>query len=369
MGPSLGSRVFFRKRVIRSVGSFGRVGRWNGSGRHGLPIVGVLLLALFCLAAPAAGQATDEDAPPPSKNGQTEAKLRRFTWSGVFWGDLRTGSREDEDSSEDGFRVARARLTGRGNLSKRVDWNATFELTTHSPRGLYMNVKAHDYLTVQFGQFVPPFSLERAYSTYILEVIGRSNLVLRLGYPENIGVMAFSPRPIKKWVSYGVSVVTGPGINRWDDNEAKDVTARLVLSPPRFPGLALGVSAASGEQPIGTRTRSGVGVQYTRPKFSFGAEHLRESQEGRRDRLRDGFWVLGAYRVRPRTKHRLFHMVELSGRYLSIDLGDRTKELQAGGNYYIRPRVRFMVNGVFPVADHNDVASPTLLVRTQILFQ
>jgi hypothetical protein len=276
----------------------------------------------------------------------------------------------DEDTASEGFRVARARLTGRGSLSRRVDWSAVFELTTHSPRGLYMNVKVNDYLTVQFGQFVPAYSLERAYSTYILEVIGRSPLVLSLGYPENIGVMVLSPKPIKKWVSYGASIINGNGYNTLDNNAAKDVTGRLIITPPMLKGFAVGVSGATGEQPQrGTRTRTGIGLQYTRPKFSLGAEHLRESVEERADRVRDGFFLLGAYRIRPKTSRRFFHMVEFGGRYLSLDQSiARAREVQAGGNYYARPNLRVMMNAIVPVDDRDKADNSLFLLRTQVLF-
>jgi hypothetical protein len=227
-------------------------------------------------------------------------------------------------------------------------------------------------------------------------------------------------------VSYGVSVVTGSGGNRWDDNAAKDLVGRVVVTPPKVGGLSVGFSVGTGEQPSGRRTRSSLGFVYNRRSFKISAEGLRETLGGlpagelpeadqaifedlahaELDRFtvtalnpglpiavsatkgtpiapnaalapgrqaavgppdRAGAYVLGVYRIRPASAHPHFHMVDFFARFMSYDQPAPTKEWQLGGNYYLSPNVRFMLDGILPV-DGREPPPRKLLARTQILF-
>jgi hypothetical protein len=120
------------------------------------------------------------------------------------------------------------------------------------------------------------------------------------------------------------------------------------------------------------------------------AERLRQV----RDRLpaSDGYFVMAAYRQRPRALATRFSMFEFAGRFSVLndhataagvpsgivnDDGSgpvfnepglaTTREVQIGVNYYPRPNMRVMGNLVVPV-DERTHPGPGVRIRWQLLF-
>ena len=268
-----------------------------------------------------------------------------------------------------------------GDLAPKIGWTFSLEATgTPHIRDAHVTLRFVDWANVRFGQFYQPFSLDRLTSTSRLELIERAPVTERIALTRDPGMMVFNAHPFFGWLSYFLNVSNGTGMNVADNNDAKDVTGRLVFAPPVLRGVSVGINGASGEQPTGTRNRGGVDVSIDKHAFKFVIEGLVEESDGTGPD-RDGFYVLGVYRIHPRQVTPHFRMLEFAARYASLDdpsgvrletpehsfIPDTTSEFQFGGNYHVNRNVRFLANAIIPV-DDRDVPSATWIGRLQIIF-
>jgi len=356
------------------------------------------LLALLVATVPAAAQTETTGKPPvvaPRSPDSDEANAGRMvplhigavTLSGSAW--LDTALIDGHDGQEqDSFRVRRARIGLSGNFTRKVGWNVAGELTSASFRNAFLVFRFAEQFHVRVGQATPPAGIERGTNPLALEVIDRSRLSSQLSSGQDIGIGVSNAAPFKGWVSYAVSVVNGAGMNRLDNNLAKDVVVRLEVTPPAVRGLTFNVNGSTGKQPQGRRTRSGAGVAYDSRRFKVLAEGLRQQHEGRADR--QGFILIGVYRLRPRAVTPHFRLFEVAGRYMAFTdpaaeasvptapdedgavptlpsaTPHTTRSVQAGGNYYVNQRARVMANVTVPL--HSGTRAATFLTRLQVMF-
>ena len=159
----------------------------------------------------------------------------------------------EETGKIDGFDIRRARLDVKGIISPYWSYRVQFELggtaklpEVYAPKLLdaYAELKLNDYLNFTIGQAKVPFSLENLTASNKLELIDRSQAVEALvargkdvGGNQNgrdIGIqlggtiLKVKDRPV---VDYRLGVYNGSGINTVDNNENKDIAARLLLHP------------------------------------------------------------------------------------------------------------------------------------------
>ncbi len=331
------------------------------------------VLALLACAATVHAQSDPSPYdPPPMRVGPA-------TVTGFVQADALKVTGDDFDEAPDTFRLRRARIGLRGDFAPKLGWALSAELAG-SPhvRDAFMTVRFAEQFQVRVGQFYPEYSLERMTSSSRLELIDRTRLTEALSYERNPGVMVLNAEPYRGWITYAITAFNGTGMNRSDDNDAKDATARIVITPPWIEGLAIGVNGGAGEQPDGDRDRVGADINFDRGPVRAAVEYLRETYGGVE---RDGFYVLGAYRIRPAQPAPHFRGAELTARFVQFDdpegaregtvdesvIPVRTREIQFGGNYYINRNVRFMANAIVPV-DDRDVPSATFVSRLQVLF-
>jgi len=105
------------------------------------------------------------------------------------------------------------------------------------------------YLKFSVGQFKSPFSLELNTPCYALNTINRSTVVNNLASPfRELGLMFLGSSDslfgIHDLISYKIAILNGTGINTLDDNQNKDIAARLVIAP--FEWLKIGGSFRTG---------------------------------------------------------------------------------------------------------------------------
>jgi hypothetical protein len=257
---------------------------------------------------------------------------------------------------EDTFRIRRARFTLRGEITPRIDWEVSAELSA-SPvlRDAFVTLKPAPWANVRVGQFVTPFSLERITSTSRLETIDR--LIDTLTPSRDFGVELRSGRPIAGWLTYGLAVINGAGQNELDDNDAKDVVARVAAAVPGFQGLTVGLNGATGEQPDGRRTRRGADVELRIGTFRVATEFVRESHKQLPHR--DGFYFLAVHRI---------DAVEFTARWSRLKADDPVrKRLELGGNYYFKGRTRLQT--ALLVDDVDGPETPVgVIARFQLAF-
>jgi hypothetical protein len=334
------------------------------------------LAAWVLLAATVSAQNTP--APPPPD--PPPPHVGPIAFAGYLQVDALGVAGDEFDEFADEFRLRRARLSATGDLVPKIGFavSANFSGEAVSLRDAYATVRFADQFQVRAGQFHPAMGLERLTSTARLEVIDRTRLTDLVTYERNPGVAVLNAHPYRGWLSYNVGAFNGSGMNRADENDAKDIVGRVVVTPPMLPGIAIGAGGGGGEQLLGTRKRMGADVVFDRGgAIKLAVEGLRETFEGLPDR--SGFYVLGAYRIRPANVTPHFRMVEFAARYLQIDdpftarpetpthsaIPVTTREIQFGGNYYVNRIIRFMANAIVPLDERQAM---TFIARCQVGF-
>jgi phosphate-selective porin len=344
-----------------------------------MPIVPWFAVACLLLATSPARPGAAIRVPAQSAPAAAEPaplKIGPVTFSGYaqFDGVFPIGT---HDAAATGtFRVRRARVYARGDLTRGIGWMLNVDAAA-SPilRDAYLVFHQARYANVRVGQFITPFSLERLTSTSRLEAIDR--LYERFTPSRDIGAMVFSAEPLWRRLSYGAAIVNGTGQNAHDNNDAKDLVGRLEWAVTELPGLSVGVNATSGTQPTGKRSRWGADANFARRDYRIAAEYLHETRNGWAEPAGHAFYVLAVRRLRPAVPRPDFHMAEIVVRVASsrdaallpfdVRLAGR-REIQLGFNYYFSPNVRILAHGWMPTDRPAGTPRATFVTRAQLMF-
>ncbi|MBM3310995.1 MAG: porin, partial [Candidatus Aminicenantes bacterium] len=316
--------------------------------------------AALAAAAPAAsGQSQD---PSLALSVGSKLKLSGFAQASYSW----------TNEGVDTFTLRRARLTLAGDVAPKVKIKLQADLTK-SPVLLdaMVDVQLASAFGLRIGQFYLPFGRECRISTADLETVFRSQVSERLAPGRDIGS---SGRDIGAQVfgqfsvfEYMAGVFNGSGINKPDNNQKKDVGARLAVQPAS--GLSLGASVYEGR----TVPVSG-GPEYARRRTGFdgalslGGLLLRaEWMSGRDDRTsKDGWFLQGAWDVVPKK-------VQAVAKWDSYDpdrdaSDDRTGILTLGGVWRLSDRTRILANALWSRRQGAESASRSLILQLQAGF-
>ena len=175
---------------------------------------------------------------------------------------------------------AKARITDRWSFLFMHDFSSV-------PQEFYTDyrVTKNNALTVRFGQFKHSYTMENPMSPTQLELIDvYSQAVLYLAgegpdplngvnYGRDQGLMVFGDL-FKNTLHYELALMSGQGINRKDQNNQKDLIAKLELRP--IDGLRI---VGSGYLGTGNAVDSAAwntirkGQNYKRNRYSVGAEY------------------------------------------------------------------------------------------------
>jgi len=240
-----------------------------------------------------------------------------------------------------GFAVKRARLDFQGHFSSRFDYRLLVDFAGYSaasgtaPTGgaliqptlldANLTYKPFTWLNVKVGQMLEQFSLESLTQDRYLDLIERSQvvnaLVARKGDASNglvdsignqngrdLGVQLNGSlfRKSDYYVlDYYVQLLDGAGINSLDNNNEKDVDARLVVRP--FKKLAVGGSYYNGFDKFTSSTgrsqeriRWGADAAWVERLFSLKGEYIRGQEGNENPVVHQGWYAQGTYFVLPR---------------------------------------------------------------------
>jgi len=221
----------------------------------------------------------------------------------------------DEPGKIDGFDIRRARLDIKGNISPYFGYRLqTGFANSVKLLDAYAELRLTDYLNVTIGQQKVPFSLENLASSNKLESIDRSQVVEALvargkdvignQNGRDIGVQiggAIVKLNDRALIDYRIGIFNGGGINAGDNNEDKDVVARLVFHP--IAGLDLGGGYYNGVGFYGSpnaessgRTRWGLELSYVLKNLSLRSEYI-QGKDGSIDRF--GYYAQAGYYIWP----------------------------------------------------------------------
>lgn len=196
---------------------------------------------------------------------------------------------QQEAGKADGLDIRRARLDARGAVTKRWEYKLQAELAG-SPRLLdaAISYKYHESLKLSAGQLKVPFSAENLTSSSKLVSIDRSQVVEALAARSRDVIGSQSGRDLgiqasgslfrvgdRYVVDYVVGGFNGAGINNTgDNNEAKDLAARLLVHPLKK--LDIGASYYNGYGRWGNPARDQQRIRYAAElAYSFSVIDLR----------------------------------------------------------------------------------------------
>jgi hypothetical protein len=180
---------------------------------------------------------------------------------------------------------------------------------------LYFRYRPSSAFGMQLGQFKIPFAIENdIYGPTTVELIDYSYITTLLARNANrfdgiaatgrdIGFQVyggFGNNKDYKTLSYNLGIFNGTGINKNDDNNAKDIVARLIYKPSKE--LSVSGSVMITETNAGPATiksnRAALGVIYDAKDFIFRSEYAGAQFDDADDYDVSTFYLLGGYKIK-----------------------------------------------------------------------
>jgi hypothetical protein len=343
---------------------------------------------------------------------------------------VRTGTTSPASNRSSSFDVPQATLNFAGSLyrdyseGRNLDYRLAFAYAKNNPAtdGSQLNVTdayvrysplptltglEDPRLTLTFGQQLIPFGLEAQIGEELRPVINNAQFLGGLGVgTRQIGLIVrgdFAPyvdygfnyrAPL---IEYAFGVVNGSGPNKSDDNNSKDVVARLAFTLPvdyysLLRELKVGVSAYKGKKNLtaGTpaavvglekRERYGVDVYYNHAPFGITYEYA-EGRDGlitgaevkSRGQYLTAFYTWGEQWVassRAQAKYDDYwpKSYQLFARFDTFDpnvivANDKTKIATAGFNLFFAETTKFQLN-----LNHYNYENPAQRSTKEVLAQ
>jgi phosphate-selective porin len=296
----------------------------------------------------------------------------------------------EEAGKIDGFDIRRARLDVKGVISPYWSYRVQFDLAgTPKLIDAYAELKINDFFNFTIGQAKIPFSLENLASSNKLELIDRSQAVEALTARgkdvignhngRDIGVqlggtiLKLKDRPV---VDYRLGVYNGSGINTADNNEKKDIAARLITHP--ITGLDISAGLYNGSRYIAEvkngnvvttpahnadRDRLGLDLNYDRNNLAIRAEYIHGKDDATK---REGYYVQGGY-------YFLQKKLQLLAKYDFYD-ADKSKADNAstwvvlGANLNFNANTRLQVNYTFKQEEGTSINNNYASIQFQVGF-
>lgn len=225
-----------------------------------------------------------------------------------------------EDSTKfDAFDLRRARLDFRGDIAPKVGYRLHTELAG-TPKILDATFvyKPYEWLNVNVGQSKYPVCYDNLYSPWNLLTISRTQIDNSLSFRESDLYGNQNGRDIGLWLSgkysigkedakrplldYTLGVYNGSGINVADNNQDKDISAALGISPIKdlwiYGRFFNGIGRTTAQPTVDAdRSRFGGNISYKYKNFIIEGEYLTASDESDSLALleRSGYYVTLGY--------------------------------------------------------------------------
>ncbi len=263
------------------------------------------------------------------KSSEWDIKIKKPTFSGYIqagyqYNDYYDGVNTFESSS---FQIKRMRFIAKGEVSERVSYVGQLEgySTSRDAQGkslisiidLFVNVKIYPWMTLSVGQFPLPISIDTHdiapgyLETPDISLLGakmacRNSITGITSYGRDTGVK-LSGDFLKRAdganaLSYILALTNGSQTNALDDNNAKDITGRIMYRPTKNITLSAtgrkGVYTDLTEGGDVTRYTYSFGAIYDNSKLLVRAEYVKDDA-AHNHRLMDevGFYATAGYRL------------------------------------------------------------------------
>jgi phosphate-selective porin len=335
--------------------------------------------AAAAIRADAAMKTQDEKAAMTSfpLNGQT--KINASGCLQVLY------SNDESASAYDYFKVRRARLDFKGDVSRQVGWelqiDAVQTLKTVAGTNVVsrpvildalINYNLNPTLAVTTGQFKIPFGRENLASDGSLDTIDRAPVTEKLvpgrdnsSQGRDFGVQLAGSLDFgrdDKVLDYAVGCFNGSGLYYDEENRKKDLAGRLVYYPLKE--LTLGVDIYSGKS--GTteadKLRTGLEFSWTAGKYFLKSEYI-TGRDGTTDK--SGWYALAGAKLNP--------AVDLVARFDDYDpntsaVNDRTDMTTWGLNWYLSKWARIQANYEIKSEEGAQINNNVTLIQAQVQF-
>ena len=259
----------------------------------------------------------------------------------------------------DGMDIRRAKLDFTSPLTEKFNYRLLLDFAgTPKIMDAYCGYTLNDHWKFTCGQFIIPLSFENNLADRKLEMIDRSQVVEAFCARSNdvignqngrdIGIQLsgqFVKINSRYLLDYFVGGFNGAGINAMDNNNAKDLAARIVIHP--LQGWSFGGSYYDGyDKWIGNTTnqvryRYGLETTFSWKNFLLRGEYiagqdgtLMDQNKNMYGLKRNGYYLLAGWYVFPKKLQVLF-------RY---DFFDPNNHILNSANIYYVPGVNYFFN-------------------------
>lgn len=361
-------------------GAFERIGRMRR---------GIMAIAMLCALGMATTAGAEEAQATPAKDAASyKPRLGGYVegWYRADSSDLSSQTTAAKKTDNE-FRVRRARLDGRGDLTDELSYRATINLDGPSPASSsasvklwdgYLAYKANELATVTVGQFKYDFSLEGYEGTPdrlpVLRAEAVNDIAAKLGTQggsfRDIGARVSGGVKDLYGLTYGVSIINGAGINKGDNNADKDIVGKVAFKPVE--GLSVGASAYLGKGQDETASTEvdesawGLEAEYKISGLTIRGEYIAANWENwdvstssvssGKTQEPSGWYLQAAYKL-PQAPS-----VELMARYEDYEKDantedSRLKTTTLGATYYLKGKTRLTANYLMRDAGDSSVVT------------
>ncbi|TDX00261.1 porin [Dinghuibacter silviterrae] len=306
-----------------------------------------------------------------------------------------------------GFQIKRARLDFQGHFSSKFDYRLLIDFVGNSgangsaPTGgalvspllldAYITYKPFTWLNVKAGQQLVQFSLENLTADRNLELVERSQVVNALvarkgdsgnGLVDSIGNQngrdlgvqvngSLFPIGDRHFVDYYIQILNGAGIDVSDNNNAKDVDARLVFHPIK--ALSIGGSYYNGYDRFTSSTtkdqgriRWGADADLELDRWNLKGEWLRGQEGYKNVTLHDGYYAQAGYFL---IKHTLQAVARYDVYDANVDKANLTTTYYDFGlNYFFNVWTKFQLYYSARAEQNAHVANNLFEAQFQLAF-
>ena len=347
---------------MRGIASRVGIGGW---------VVAALFLFIFLSFLPDRISAQEKQAVEykPKVGGYIE------TWYRMDESDL-SDQATDAKKVDNEFRVRRARIDVKGNISEEIGYRVNGNFDGPSPAsGLasvklwdgYITYRAYPLMDITIGQFKYPFTLEGLEGTPdrvpVLRAESINDIAAKLGTQggsfRDIGAQVSGGYKEALGLKYAVAIINGSGINSGDSNHDKDLVGDISIAP--LEGLALGVSGFTGKGQGETSTFEvkesayNVHAEFALKEIGlnlrgeYAAEKLKnwdvaqKKASSGKEQEPNGWYLQAAYRLAPLPN------LQVMARYEDYERDSNTpdshlKTTTVGATYYLKGKTRITAN-------------------------
>jgi len=255
------------------------------------------------------------------------------------------------------------------------------------------------YFKVSMGQFKSPFGLEVNTPCFALHTIERSVVTNQLSTPlRELGLMFLgSFGKDRDIVSYKVAILNGTGINHLDDNNNKDIAARIVVAPIEW--IKVGASYRSGfvglinsSSDQKKRSRYAADLSVEKMNFRLQGEYIWGEDLGLmavtgggcgKSTLaldtykKNGFWAhimyMTPWGIEPVIKYESYSPGGTEYKYMDVTQNFGQTTWTFGINYFLNDWTRIQVNYLFNAEETvgttvNEFANDAIYIQVQAKF-